>query len=488
MNDEERADWLARAIDDLLSRDRQRPTESPPPELERQELNSLLRIAGDRLDAADTRMQAGLQYEGEVWRGVLRKLDRRKKPRKKTSAAGSKVLPEQQFDLEQNLDQFEIEELRQIAKMRREMAEQAAMIAEAHRDDVWQRVQSRMNATPQAKPQRSGRFPFFWMKRTDDGAAQGRAPAKLQELEASGRAEMESLLDIAGARSYLSQMAKASAGERQQRVWGGITRTIKKDKRYKLDERADRGAWWPGLAYGAALIALLVVAFRTRDKKREPDEQTAVAPWWPRAAAAAVTLAVVVAAIAPLPATGFADHPAIELGRSIAERVGVRETNARPPAPGLDSPVAFPGREVTLSEASTLIGAQLRVPPAPEGFELRATRFFEGAVTADSGGAYALTYVGPENKSLVVFQERASGADLSAAEGSATNVILDDGTAATYVRGAWEPVDADISWDADGGQTLVFERGGVRTTVQYTGPEATAPSLFAVADSMTAGS
>ena len=49
MNDEERADWLARAIDDLLNRDRQRPKEPPPPELERDELNTLMRIAGERM-------------------------------------------------------------------------------------------------------------------------------------------------------------------------------------------------------------------------------------------------------------------------------------------------------------------------------------------------------------------------------------------------------------------------------------------------------
>jgi hypothetical protein len=48
-------------------------------------------------------------------------------------------------------------------------------------------------------------------------------------------------------------------------------------------------------------------------------------------------------------------------------------------------------------------------------------------------------------------------------------------------------VNGELVWNAGRGQTLVFERGGVRTTVQYTGPGATAPSLFAVADSMTAG-
>ena len=41
--------------------------------------------------------------------------------------------------------------MRDIAKMRRQLAEEAAAIAEAHRDDVWQKVQARLwGATPEA--------------------------------------------------------------------------------------------------------------------------------------------------------------------------------------------------------------------------------------------------------------------------------------------------------------------------------------------------
>ena len=36
-----------------------------------------MRIAEERLDDSQTRTQTGVQYEGEVWKGVLRKLDRR---------------------------------------------------------------------------------------------------------------------------------------------------------------------------------------------------------------------------------------------------------------------------------------------------------------------------------------------------------------------------------------------------------------------------
>src|SRR5437870_13085177 len=92
MNEEERAEWLARAIDDLLSRDRSRPTEPPPPEFERQELNALLRIAHSRAEQGDASIQAGRQYEGRVWRRGVERLDgpgasRRVRPPDATSPA-----------------------------------------------------------------------------------------------------------------------------------------------------------------------------------------------------------------------------------------------------------------------------------------------------------------------------------------------------------------------------------------------------------------
>ena len=91
------------------------------------------------------------------------------------------------------------------------------------------------------------------------------------------------------------------------------------------------------------------------------------------------------------------------------------------------------------------------------------------------------------------FAEHVEVADLDApATGSADgdvgmeDVALSDGTAGTYVDGMWEPVDGKLVWSEGGAQTLVFDRWDVRTTIQYTGPEAEAASLFAIADSMAA--
>ena len=445
MNDEERADWLARAIDDLLSRDRQRPKEPPPPELERDELNTLMRIAGERIESSQTHLQAGLQYEGDIWKGVLRKLDRRRRPRKvKRSNPPAVVPPDDQFSLERDLEQFEIDELRDIAKMRRQLAEEAAAIGETHRDDVWERVQSRLSdAAPEKEPKRR-RLPFSRQKEAVETPDFLRNVPKDAVPGHEDHAEMEGLMDIAKTRRYWSQLTKNAAGAGSERVWTRVSRTI---IRHKGDKQEARHTW-------------------------------------PRAAAvAAVSVALLVAALGPLPATGFADHPFIAVGRTIAEHVGVRE--AAPPAIPPGEPLTLAGRDVTIAEATALLGVAVATPAAPEGYALQASRFFEEALTADTGGAFVLTYARPDDASVVIYQEQASGADLAAGSGAATDVALPDGTTATYVQGAWQASDGDLTWDDNRGQTLVFERGGLRTTVQYTGPQATSPSLFALADSMT---
>jgi len=145
MNEEERADWLARAMDDLLARDRSRPKEPPPPALDKEELNALMRIARARADSAHTLMHTSLQYEGEVWQRVIERLDRRRTPRVVRSLDASEPVSEaEESAAARELEQMEIEELREIARMRRMLAERAAAIAEAHREQVWRRVQARL--------------------------------------------------------------------------------------------------------------------------------------------------------------------------------------------------------------------------------------------------------------------------------------------------------------------------------------------------------
>src|SRR5438132_3543913 len=413
MNEEERAEWLARAIDDLLNKDRTRPQEPAPPTFERQELNALLRIANARAEQGDASIQTGVQYEGAVWRRVLERLDRRRTSREVRPLDASEPANPEEAMAARAREEMEIDELREIARLRRMMAERAASIGESQRDRVWERVQSRIQAQPRK------RWPFtFFVPRTN------KAP-------------------LAGGTDDRAASASHSLREGERRA----------------AERSTEGAYaeeaHPGLAGG-----------------------------WQKTAAAAALVVLIAVALAPLPVTGFAEHPIAGVLRSIGEHLGVREAGAPPAPPPVTAVVR--GSEITAAEASDRLGVRVGVPVTPpSGFELTSARFFDQALTADECGTYALTYSRAGGSSVVIYQERASGKELSVEGGSATDVALSDGTAGTYVEGMWQPVDGKLVWSAGGAQTLVFERGGLRTTIQYTGPQAEAPSLFALADSMS---
>lgn len=444
MNEEERADWLARAIDDLLNQDRQRPTEPPPPALDREELNALLRIASARAESAQSLMHKGIQYEGEVWQRVLQRLDRRRTSRAvRPFDAAEAVTEADKAAASRDLQEMEVDELRQIARLRRQLAEQAVSIAEAHRAEVWKRVQSRLDVNAKKK---------WWsqfFRRADD---RERLAAPLDRAAASedsrdcGDEEIDNLAGVSS-RTYWSRFTRAADDERSRRREDWSASTAAREQ-----HATPRGAWlWPKLAVAGALGAL------------------------------------VVAALGPLPATGFAGHPLARAARSVGELVGVRETQTPPKIGG--TPLITDGIETTAAEAAERLGVPVVMPAdSPAGFALTSSRFFETPLTADAGGTFALTYAAADGSALVIYQERASGAGFAVEGGSATDVALEDGTAATYVEGMWQPAaDGALTWSEGSAQTLVFERDGVRTTIQYTGPEADAPSLFAIADSMATG-
>ena len=73
MKEDERAEWLARAIENLISGE---PPAAPPPGLARAELDALTRVARARLEAGRTTARDAAQYERQVWQEVLSRLER----------------------------------------------------------------------------------------------------------------------------------------------------------------------------------------------------------------------------------------------------------------------------------------------------------------------------------------------------------------------------------------------------------------------------
>ncbi len=451
MNEEERADWLARAIDDLL-RGVEEP--SPPPGLDDEEILSLLRVARARLQQAQATAQSGLHHEAAVWQRVLERLQAAKPH---ASSDHDPAFDEQsiagELAIGDDPEAAASPELRYMAELRQRMAAELRSMAEAHREEVWQRIQARLQA--QAEPRKRGFWAFL---RRGQSEADALAPA-LDDVARGAPAQstdpqVEELLRIARSRKALSQMAAEAAAGPQDRVWARL--------RPALTARA----------FGA----------RPQGEKIQRREYARV---WPKVAAAAAAVAIVAAALGPLPATGFAEHPAARFIRYLGQHLGVIETSALPPAPP-GQPDTVAGTEVSPRDAAALMLLPVRVPSvAPTGMRLTSSQFFPKPIAAPEGGTFVLTYESPEGSdALVIYQEAAGGADLAVLQGSATDLALADGTPATFIRGSWQTADGAFRWDQQDSVSLVFERDGIRTIIRQSSADVTPATLVAVADSM----
>ncbi len=454
MNEQERADWMARAIDDLVHGDR--PAE-PPVDLDGDEIGTLMRVARARLETARESAHAGLQYEGAVWQRVLERLEQRQSPGgAHTDAAPDHMASIGGFAALDEPERGETRDLKDIVLLRRQMSEQMLSLAEAHRDSVWQEVQSRIYA----RSARSTRSGFFSFLRRNQSEADRLSPAL--DCIASGKAvwrsgdpEMDGLVKMAQARKTLSGYAEAASAGSQERVWARIQ---------------------PGLS--APFFGGMPVRPRERQK---PSRRR---PAWSKMAVVGAAAALVIAALGPIPATGLAHHPAAEFVRFVGSHIGVRETASAPPAPPADAAV-IQSTAVSAQEAAASLGLPVREPgAAPPGFSLTSSQVFPLAFSAPEGGMFVLTYTNENAEALVIYQEAASGVDISVLQGTATYVGLADGTPATFIEGSWQTTDGGLLWGEEGVHSLVFERGGVRTTIRHSGGSADAIALASIADGM----
>ena len=439
MNEDERADWLARAIEDLI---RGAPPVEPPPGLDRSELDALTRVARARLEGGRLSAHEAQRYEKQVWQEVLSRLDRLHRQDKLAAIAkyDSPTTNAGDVAVTGDPEQPAERELQDIAVLRQQMADDISAFAEAHREDVWRQVRARISS----RPRRKGLFPFLRRRR-----AEPRLPAVDAD---SMDQQADDLVDIAGTLRALSTLTQAASEHSKARVWSQV--------RTGLNRRALNAAVEPAPRRWAA--------------------------GWPRLAGLAAGLALVIAAAGPLPATGFADHPLAGVVTFVGRHIGVTESG--PPPVGTSSSTVT-GADVDLTTAAALMGLPVRQPASlPDGFRPASSRYFPQPLTADRGGLFALSYEQPGSEAtLMVYQEADSGVDLTAAAGSPTDITIAAGVPATYFEGAWRTTDGRFVWDSTGSQSLVFDHAGIRTIIQYRGSHIAEQALIAVADSMTAG-
>ena len=127
MTDDERADWLARAIDDIIRGDE--PPHNPPT-LAPEEAESLLQAARLRLESGRAAQQAAADHESATWERLVARLERHEP----SSPAAAQPEPTAAHE----------DDLRQVIGLRMHLANEAIQIAEQHREEVWARVRKRL--------------------------------------------------------------------------------------------------------------------------------------------------------------------------------------------------------------------------------------------------------------------------------------------------------------------------------------------------------
>jgi hypothetical protein len=456
VNDQERADRLARAIDDLLAG-------RPAGDLDEEALNELLGIARIRLDLARSSLHASAQHEASVWEQVLTRLDGLETESDENTAVMDSL--ENAGDLA--VRDSDLEELQDVVRLRKAIADSNAALAESDRDVVWQQIAARIEA------RRQHRGVFSVLRRSNPEAET--LAAALDDLLQQGTVRksrdtrLDDLVKIAGTRRAAASAAAEASKEAQQRVWARIR---------------------------PRLLARVFGTLR-------PDRGTAGAAGtrWPKLAAIGATAAIVLAAIGPIPATGLANHPVVQIVDFVGDQVGVSETSAPPPIDRSDGEGTsggaidvVEGSDITTAEASKLLGLPLQEPTSPPtGFELVSSRFFDEPLTATAGGVLLLAYSqttaadDADQATILIYQEQAGGDDVAVYRGYASSVLLSDDTEGTYVEGSWRASSDGLLWGDDAAQTLIFDRWGVRTIIHYVdGPPIHASSLLAIADSLAA--
>jgi hypothetical protein len=128
MNERQRADQLAQAIDVLIHG--ATPPATAPAD---SELRSLIAVANARLGAS--RGAAAHDIQESVWQRIMTRLDVRPQARREVS---QEIVAD--------------EAMKETIVARRQLSSSILDLAEQHRDDVWQRVQARIGKSPRRMP------------------------------------------------------------------------------------------------------------------------------------------------------------------------------------------------------------------------------------------------------------------------------------------------------------------------------------------------
>ena len=463
MNEEEKAKRVCDAIDALLR------GEEPEMELDDQELVELLRIARLRHRAGQALANVGLTYQE-----LLRRVLRARMVARQMEQGGEKVddaPPEVRSITDENPREFLDPLDPGYGKLVNFLDFQPRPV---HAAPVAQTVaaQAYPVAACQARPT-TRTLTLHWSRGSDRSSDKAEALSDGLDRLLSGRKrtisvgdpDIDELLQIAQLRRFVGQSLAAAGSPYKRRLWAVL--------RMRLATALRRQAYAP----------------------QRPSVITAFGHLsWRQAAAAAAAIALMLAALGPLPATGFADHPVAHLINLVGERVGVEEVDGPPPS---QIPTMTPGEVVPLEEAQSRLGLSLREPSyLPEGFDLASSLYYPQSATSPERGTFVLIYtiggVDPETLAgtteprLLVYQESATSADVIRVEsGQAEDVLLAGSVPGTYARALWAPGNQGSLEGTDpNAESLLFNNDGVRVVITYRYGDQEKEELLRIAESM----
>jgi hypothetical protein len=419
MNEQERAEIVARAIDALLAGADADTIEGHHNE----DLQSLLDIAEERLVGSVFIAKASIQHEREVWQAVVKRIQ----DAEIEAIAASPGAEDE-----------ELEELGEVIALRRRLAAEVSALGESHKAEVWNKIQSRLaNRTTHTG------LPDFlrpFRRRSD-----AERPSKPPVLDTY----VPEMLPVPGVRprALMGQMAVSTQGMARARVWARVASSAGFDDT-RIEVKPHRRRMSVLSAFGVAAAVAAIAAL----------------------------------AIGPLPATGFAHHPATRLAAAIGSYLGA-QGSAPPDVTNLPSTIIVEGRSARAAQASALAGVSFGEPPsAPAGFQLDSSTYHPAPISGGGPGAFVLSYSSSDG-GLTIYQEAAGGYDSAVSTDSMTSVALSDGTPATLVQGSWL-ADEGLSWSASGSQSLIFQRAGVLVVIELLAADPRPGLLFQVADSI----
>jgi hypothetical protein len=453
MKNEEQAKRLCDAIDALLR------GEEPEMELDDQELIELLRIARLRHQAGQALAGVGLTYQ-ELLRRVLqarivaRQMEQGGEKVDDPPPEVSSIMDEDPGDFLDPLDPG-YGKLVNFLDFQPRTA-RAAPTAQT--------------TAGRPRPRTRTLIPH-WSRRSD------RSPKKAEALSAAldrllssrkrtisvGDPDIDELVQVAQLRRFVGQSLAAAGSPYKRRLWTVLRMRLAASLRRQ--------------SYAAQRPSVIAAVGRLS---------------WQQAAAAAAGIALLLAALGPLPATGFADHPINHLLNLVEQHVGVEEVDGPPPN---EVPMTATEELIALEEATHRFGLAVRQPSyLPEGFQLARSSYHSQSGSTPEQGMFVLIYtvggtdpttLANTDPQLLIYQERASSNSVAVMNGQAEDIILAGHVPGTYAPTLWAMGDQGTLEGADASaESLIFDDDGVRVIITYRNGDQEKEELLRIAESM----